>query len=197
MGEAVAKGQLVFVAPEECPQVTSRIRGARLQSDMESLEWVDRHHWLAAQGWMELGNSHEAMAEFLLISPDARETEPVLHLEWELLGGVKRWEEAVLVAQRMVESHPSNVTGWIHCSYGLHELGRTEDARDNLLRGLPRFPTNPVLPYNLACYEAQLGNLTSARKWLGVAFALPGAEELKQAARKDPDLAPLKGDWLV
>ena len=182
---------------ETVPRVTSGIKGGKLQADMESLDWVDRHHWLAAQGWMELGNSGEALAEFALISSDARETEPVLHLEWELLGGTKRWEEAVVVAERMISAHPSNVSGWIHCSYGLHELGRTVEARDNLLKGLPRFPKNPVLPYNLACYEAQLGNLTSARRWLGVAFALPGAEELKLAARKDPDLTPLKGDWLV
>jgi len=136
----------------------------------------------------------EAEAELAGLSPAARGHETVLQFEWELLARGNRWPEALATAERMISSHPLNPAGFIHYSFVLHELKRTEEARDNLLKQLGAFPENPTFRYNLACYEAQLGNLPAARKWLSTALALPGSEELHQAARTDPDLAPLRGE---
>ena len=56
----------------------------------------------------------------------------------------------------------STSTGWLpprrylsshHRSYCLHELKQTEEARDNLLRVVEKFPKDPIMRYNLACYE--------------------------------------------
>jgi hypothetical protein len=73
----------------------------------------------------------------------------------------------------------------------LHELRRTEEALRNLLEAEPRFPTNSIIPYNLACYACQLGDLTLARRWLRRVIDLKGIGHLRSNALDDPDLAPL------
>jgi hypothetical protein len=47
----------------------------------------------------------------------------------------------------------------------------------------------PTYHYNLACYEAALGNIEQARAHLNVSFAMD--KTLKEFARTDPDLKVL------
>jgi len=159
---------------------------------MQPLNWPDHHHFLAAQGWLELGAMDEAAADLAALSSEARRTAEVMHFEWELLARSGRWEEALSIAGQMLQAHPGSPSGWIHFSFVLHELKRTVEARNHLLKACEVFADNPTIRYNLACYEAQLGNLQAARRWLEDAFALPGSEGLQEAARTDPDLAPLR-----
>ena len=46
-----------------------------------------------------------------------------------------------------------------------------------------------ILHYNLACYEAQLGDLTTARQCIKAAIEINSS--FKKNARTDPDLARL------
>ena len=44
------------------------------------------------------------------------------------------------------------------------------------------------IPYNLACYAAQLGDLPGAREWLAKSFKVGDEVALKREALEDPDL---------
>jgi hypothetical protein len=48
-----------------------------------------------------------------------------------------------------------------------------------------------VIPYNLACYACQLGDLDDARRWLERAVALRSRADLRRLALNDHDLQPL------
>jgi hypothetical protein len=54
-----------------------------------------------------------------------------------------------------------------------------------------KLPLLFAVPYNLACYACQLGNLKEAWEWLQVAVELCDAEEIRNLAINDPDLEPL------
>ena len=54
-----------------------------------------------------------------------------------------------------------------------------------------KFPEDPIMRYNLACYECQLGRLEHARNWLQKAFKLGDPKKIKLMALEDPDLQPL------
>ncbi len=159
---------------------------------MDPLAWPDNHHVLAAEGWLGLGNARESMAELGRVSSASLRHPAVLSLKWEILAFNHDWELSLEYAEALTRGHPDQPGGWISLSFALHELKRTVEARDHLLRALPRFPSNPTMRYNLACYEAQLGHLDIARHWLDAALALPGSDELRAAAVNDPDLAPLR-----
>ncbi len=155
------------------------------------LEPPDSHHLQAALGWLELGNTHEAAAELARLSPAVREHPEVLEARWRWCAAARRWEEALTVARAQVAAAPHEPTGWVNQSYALHELRRTAEARELLLAKVAEFPKLSLIPYNLACYACQLGDLDEARRWLGRVLQLRSKEEVQRLALHDPDLKPL------
>jgi predicted Zn-dependent protease len=125
------------------------------------LEPPDAFHLRAAHGWLELGNHLEANEELEKITPALRAHPAVLDVRWSIYAAAKKWEPALEIAAAIILLAPEQPVGWVHRSYTLHELKRTLEARDNLLRVVDKFPTNATMRYNLACYECQLGNLVT------------------------------------
>ncbi len=50
--------------------------------------------------------------------------------------------------------------------------------------------------YNLACYEAQLGGMEEAKRWLVETFKLSGKKQTTRMALTDSDLEPLR-EWIT
>ncbi len=142
-------------------------------------------------GWLELGNYVEAEAELDHISPQLRAHPDVLSVRWHVYALAKKWEGALDIAATLVQVVPEEPEYWLHRSFALHELKRTQEARDFLLPVVDRFPDHALIRYNLACYECQLGRLPQAKAWLEKAFALGDPTQLKLTALDDADLEPL------
>jgi len=155
------------------------------------LQPPDSLHVQAAQGWLELGNPNESRAELDKVASDLRLHPEVLKIRWELFAAEKEWRLALEVAKALIIAEPDEPLGWVHKSYCLHELKRTDEARDNLLKVVQEFPISATMLYNLACYECQLNNLAEARRWLDRAFRVGNRKQMKASAVQDPDLEPL------
>jgi hypothetical protein len=56
---------------------------------------------------------------------------------------------------------------------------------------MEKFPKDPVIPYNLACYACQMQQPDKARVLLTRAMALGGRDHIKRMALSDSDLQPL------
>jgi tetratricopeptide (TPR) repeat protein len=156
-----------------------------------SLAPPDTLHLLAAQGWLELGNHIEANEELENITPELRAHPAVLGVRWEIYAAAKKWEATLDIAAALIQLDPDDPLGWVHRSFALHELKRTAEARDNLLRVVDKFPASATMRYNLACYECQLGRLKQAKNWLEKAFEVGESKKIKLMALGDPDLEPL------
>lgn len=103
----------------------------------------------------------------------------------------KKWKLMLAVAETLATQLPDELDAWIHRSYALHELKRTQEAFDQLRPALERFPGEWLVPCNLACYLCQLGRVPEARPLLEKALELDPTRDRKQQALEDPDLAPL------
>jgi predicted Zn-dependent protease len=160
---------------------------------MHKLEPPDTHCFLAAVGWLELGNPAEARAELAQVSAAQQEHPDVLELRWSISAEEKRWDEALQVAQALVRRAPKRSSGWLHQAYALRRVpnGSIQKAWEALLPAFDKFPKEPTIPFNLSCYACQLRQLDVARGWLNRAVALGGKEKIKQMALKDTDLEPL------
>ena len=156
-----------------------------------NIEPPDSFHLLSAQGWLELGNLAEARVELSQVSSRFIEHPCVLEVRWQILAKEKAWEECVGLAAVLARAVPDNPVGWVHGSFALHELKQTREARDNLLVAVQRFPNDPLICYNLACYECQLGALDKEKTWFRLACHLGNAKHFRKLAREDPDLRPL------
>lgn len=150
----------------------------------------DQRHLEAAEGWLELGLPLEAKAELAKIPQQLQGHPDVLELRWHICAKESLWAACLKISAAIIQLAPERVDGWIHHSFALHELQRTQDAINQLLPVVERFPKVWTIPYNLACYAAQLHQYHEAKKWLGQALALD-KKMVQQAAPDDKDLQPL------
>lgn len=158
---------------------------------MTELHPPDTHHLSAAEGWFELGNYGEALTELAQLSATAQDRLEVLGLRWNIAAQLKLWGQSLEIAGKIIELVPDHSFGWIHRSYALHELKRTQEARDFLLAVAPQFPEDETISYNLACYECQLGDLATAWQWFEETLTRRDPALLREHALEDPDLQPI------
>ena len=160
---------------------------------MQKLEPPDSHYLNAAIGWLGLGCVADAQVELDQISPVCQQHPDVLDIRWTIYTHEKRWSDALEVARAEVAMKPEDSAGWLHCAYALRraEKGGLPQAWDALLPAAEKFPTEPVIAYNLSCYACQLQQLEQARLWLKRAIAAGQKDAIIQMALADDDLKPL------
>ena len=162
-----------------------------MENGMQSLPWHDIHHLHAAEGWLGLGCWREANDELHEITPEHIGHPSVLRIRWAVHDAGQQWDQAMEVATALTLTTPDDPTVWLLRSFALHQMKRTREARDSLAAVIPRFPEYSLMRYNLACYEAVLGNFRRACDWLRQAFHLPAGAELRADALQDRDLEPI------
>jgi tetratricopeptide (TPR) repeat protein len=157
---------------------------------MKKLPPQDQHCLDAAEGWLGLGDHLSANEELDQITPELMAHPRVLAVRLEIYWKTKNWEAVVHIASTLATLEPKNAHAWIGRSFALHELKQTQEAYDLLLPAKDKFSKNATIPYNLACYCAQLNRLNEAEKWLKKAMAI-NKHYVKSIAVDDPDLKPL------
>jgi Flp pilus assembly protein TadD len=165
-------------------------------ASMRPLEPPDTHTLSAAVGWLELGNPAEAKAELARISAAAQGHPDVLEVGWLIRAEEQDWNAALAVARRIVEVDPDRPSGWLHRAYALRRAdgGGLPAAWEALRPAHDKFPREPVIAFNLACYACQMGQLAEARAWLQRAVKAGGKNRILAMALRDADLAPLQAE---
>ncbi len=160
---------------------------------MRKIEPPDTHHFSAALGWLELGNSAEARAELAQLKPALMNHPDVLELRWMIAADEKQWAEGLEIAETLLHTAPKRSSGWLHRAYAVRRApeGTVQKASEALLPAAEKFPQDPIIPYNLACYACQMQQLDSAMSWLKKAVELAGKDQIKKMASEDADLQPL------
>jgi hypothetical protein len=160
---------------------------------MQKLESPETHYLSAAVGWLELGNIAEAKAELALIGEPWQTHPDVLEVRWLLCAEDGEWTEGLAIARTLVQQAPDRSSGWLHQAYALRRLpdGTVKQAWEALLPAFDKFPKEPIICFNLACYACQMQQLDAARTWLKRALFIGGKDRMKRMALEDSDLEPL------
>jgi predicted Zn-dependent protease len=145
---------------------------------------------LAAQGYIELEMPGEALRELDSLPPEDQNEENVLQMRLFVLMKSQQWDGALTVCARLREECPACTTGFIHGAFCLHELGRTQEAKQLLMAGPASLRREPTFHYNLGCYDAVLGNLDDATLHLETSFQMD--RKFREIAKYDPDLKAVK-----
>ena len=149
----------------------------------------------AALGWLELGLPRDALDELAQLPTDAEDNADVLEVRWMIHADMKDWSAAMLASSKLIMIAAERASSWLHHAYAVR---RASDG--GLLRAFnlmapvaSRFPEEPTIPYNLACYTCQLQRGgTETMAWFERALAIGNPTELIQMALNDPDLAPVR-----
>ena len=160
---------------------------------MQPLEAPDSHHLDAAIGWLGLGCAADARTELTQISGENQLHPDVLEARWLFCVHEKLWGDALEIAHTEITRAPGDSAGWLHRAYALRRVdgGSLPQAWDALLPAAKKFPAEPVIAFNLACYACQMEQLDIARHWLQQAVNIGGKSAIKKMALADDDLKPL------
>ncbi|RFC42052.1 MAG: hypothetical protein DVB28_002073 [Verrucomicrobia bacterium] len=141
------------------------------------------------QGYLELGMPAEAVRELKALPEVLKESPIAVEMYVVVLIRLERWKTATTQARKLCRLQPGLPAGFIHLAYCQHETGQTAAARQTLLKGPSTLHKEATYFYNLACYEAVLGDLDSARRHLARSISIN--KRFLEFARNDTDLAAL------
>jgi tetratricopeptide (TPR) repeat protein len=151
-----------------------------------SYDWRFR----AACGYAELGMTRESISELDSIECRFQNRPEVLQLRLHHLMRKQSWVRALTVSKKLCRVAPDCGAGFLHAGFCLHELGKTAEAKELLLKGPLALLKEPIYYYNMGCYDALLGNIGEAEANLRISFKMDSS--FRDLARKDPDLDSVK-----
>lgn len=143
----------------------------------------------AAEGYLYLGMPKEALRELNSIPKDKQNTAAVLRSRIRILLHLKKWKQAERLAIRGLRLYPEENEFMVQRAFALHQQEKGNEAVQVILDAPEWIRRTGILHYNLACYEAQLGDITTARQCIRVAFEMNSS--FKKNAKRDPDLQRL------
>ena len=143
----------------------------------------------AADGYVDLKMGSHAERELSLVPAELHTSIEYRRVECRVLMLHDNWQEAHSVAAGICDETPDDPGGWVILAYTARRALSIEKARELLIEAMPRFSDDGIFPYNLGCYECQLGNLDAAREYLTTAFSI--SPEYHRLALQDEDLEVL------
>src|SRR5215210_3485386 len=144
---------------------------------------------MAADGYLYLGLPDEALCELESIGPEYDHEAPVMRARIRVLLHLKRWKDAHRLAEVGNDIYPEENEFTVQRAFALHQMQKGGDAVRVLLSAPEWIRRTGILHYNLACYEAQLGDITTARQSTQAAIEINAS--FKKNAKQDPDLERL------
>ena len=161
----------------------------RLKQDLESLSDESRWAIEKADGYMDLKMWDQALQELDKVSESERSSLAYQHYRLRLAIENHDWDTSTRLSTALHDSAPEEPTFWVERAYVARRAESIQVARTILHDALVRFPEVAVIPFNLACYECQLGDLQLAREYLDAACKIDPA--YRTLALEDEDLKPL------
>lgn len=148
-----------------------------------------------AVGYANLGMVNDALDELDHLSPSMAADGGVMEFKLRLLERVQRWTDAAALAAKLAASHPNEARWFVAWAFAKRRSDSLETASKILSEAASLHPKDPLIQFNLGCYAAQRGDLTTAQSHVRRAIELD--HDLEKLAHEDPDLEPLRQAHLI
>lgn len=154
-------------------------------------------YWVRGRIYRVLGRDAESIFDFnkvIELNGDFHSPYGDLQMVYETLNDEKELqdtiERAVLFYPSYLLHHPDDSRAHQFYAFTLIRLGRLEEAKKEMLKGIEQNPNDPIIIYNAACFYALIGDKTAAIETLKKAMenGFGNYEYIKH----DPDLNSLK-----
>ena len=143
----------------------------------------------AADGYLYFNLLDEALAELTAVPFPEQAEAAVMLARIRLLLHKREWRSAEVLSAQGSGLHPDEGEFTVQRVFALHQMDKDEKA-DQVLKSAPDWIRRTgILHYNLACYEARLGDISAARECIDTAIQINAG--IKKSARMDPDLKSL------
>ena len=132
--------------------------------------------------WRELG----------AIPASEHEEAAVMLARLRLLLHQREWRSAEVLSAQGSGLHPEEGEFTVQRAFALHQMDSDEKAEQVMQSAPDWIRRTGILHYNLACYEARLGDITTARECIDAAIQI-NAGIGKKSARMDPLICSRSG----
>lgn len=143
----------------------------------------------AAEGYSYFGLAREALAALDAVPSSQPPDVAMLLARNRVLLQASQWKKVQECARQALVEFPSEGEFTVQLAFALHMLHEGDEAVEVLSAAPDWIRKTGILHYNLACYEARFGNLTTARQCINAAIEMNAA--MKKNAKEDPDLESL------
>jgi tetratricopeptide (TPR) repeat protein len=143
----------------------------------------------AADGYLYFNLLDEALAELCDVPVPEQEEAAVMLARIRLLLHKKQWRSAEVLSAQGSGLHPEEGEFTVQRAFALHQMDKSEKAEQVMQSAPDWIRRTGILHYNLACYEARLGDISTARQCIDTAIQINAG--IKKSARMDPDLKSL------
>ena len=144
---------------------------------------------MAVDGYLFLGLPLEAASELEEISTVNQRRSAVMRARIRVLLHLKSWQEAEGLSAEGSRLYPEENEFMVQRAFALHQQEKGTEAVEVIQNAPEWIRRTGILHYNLACYEAQMGDICAARQCILAAIEINSA--FKKNARTDPDLKRL------
>jgi tetratricopeptide (TPR) repeat protein len=138
------------------------------------------------RGYLELGMLTAAERELARLGVRFRCYADVIELRVRVLVARRRWEKAAWLARSAAKVYPGVAEFYLMAANAYDSMGRPDEAKAVWVSAPTIFHVSGMFHFNLARYEAKLGNRRSAREHIALAIELDPAMQAR--ARNDPGL---------
>jgi hypothetical protein len=149
-----------------------------------------------AQHWLDAGRHADALAESERVTPRFRAHPEMAKVRYKVHAQAGNWGACMDIARAAAAFAPNERFGPLALAYALRRApgGGLRPAL-NALEAVADRIQDDVIPFTVACYSCQLGQLPEAKAWLVKAFRLARKRgRLRQVRRKalaERDLEPI------
>lgn len=143
----------------------------------------------AADGYLFFNLTVEALAELDSLPAHLQDDSDVLLARIRALLHARKWRKAEALSSQSLQLHPSEGEFTVQRAFALHQMKKDDEARLAIGAAPAWIQRTGILHYNLACYQARLGDLSLARECIDQAIQINSG--IKKNARLDPDLEAL------
>lgn len=158
-----------------------------LQKDTEPLPL--RWGLSFVRGYLELGMISAAERELARLSVRHRCYADVIELRIRVLLARQRYEKAAWLARSASKVYPGVAEFYLFASRAYEALDRPDQAKEVWISAPSLFHVSGIFHFNLARFEAKLGNPASARQHMKLAIELDPT--MQDRAKADPGLCEL------
>jgi tetratricopeptide (TPR) repeat protein len=144
------------------------------------------------EGYLLLGMPEQALRAIDVIRDTPFDSLDVCQLRAEVLRELGRHQEALDEFEQADERRPDVLGTLLGMAWCLKRLDRLAEALEAMDRAYRRHPREPIVLYNIACYQSLAGEKQLALSWLGRALRMD--PELRQLIADESDFDPLRGD---
>lgn len=141
------------------------------------------------RGYLELGMIEEAEEELDKLSVRLRCYSDVLELRVRVLMAGGQMAKAARLAKSASKVYPGVAEFYLLAANAYEALKRPDRAKEVWVSAPSLFHVSGIFHFNLARFEAQLGNARSAQEHIALAIELD--PEMENRAAKDPRLCEL------